>query len=172
MPGGRGQQEQGLAERITQGMRGHRLKAFLRAAAAHAARLPAQSGPPGYPVCGGLCVFRHGGGWISPMGPVKGAGAVTVAWVGDAEKRVVGALVAEQSRGQVAGAWRRRPGSTTCGSPMIGAISQACSLPVTTASDAEYISLARVICMQSAQPTQIVWPALIPASLPDDGTRC
>jgi hypothetical protein len=38
---------------------------------------------------------------------------------------------------------------------MIGAISQACSLPVTTASDAEYISLARVNCMQSAPPTQI-----------------
>src|SRR5580704_15166807 len=45
---------------VTQGMRGHRLKAYLRAAA-HAARLPPQSEPPGYPVRGGLCVFRHGG---------------------------------------------------------------------------------------------------------------
>jgi hypothetical protein len=35
------------------------------------------------------------------------------------EKRdVVGVLVAEQSRGQVAGAWRRRPGPTACGSPI------------------------------------------------------
>jgi len=57
---------------------------------------------------------------------------------------------------------------------IIGAISQACSLPVTTAPDAEYIVLARVDCMQSAQPTQIasLWPARMPAPLPDDGTRC
>ena len=66
-------------------MRGHRLKAFLRAAAAHVARLPAQSGPPGYPVRGGLCIFRQVAG-ISPMGPVNGAGAVTVAWIGDARE--------------------------------------------------------------------------------------
>ena len=49
---------------------------------------------------------------------------------------------------------------------IIGAISQACSLPVTTAPDAEYIVLARGDCVQSAQPTQIasLWPARMPGA--------
>jgi hypothetical protein len=55
---------------VTQGMRGHRLKTLLRAVA-HAARLPPQSGPPGYPARGGLCVIRHGGR-DQPDGPRGG----------------------------------------------------------------------------------------------------
>ena len=76
--------------------------------------MPPPLTPPAFPLSPGLPVTRYAAAYassvtvagISPMGPVKGAGPSPSRGLAMHEKRdVVGALVAEQSRGQVAGAW-------------------------------------------------------------------
>ncbi len=65
---------------------------------------PPQSGPPSYPVRGGLCVFRHGG-WDQPDKPGAGTGGRhrRVGLAMHEKRDVAGVLAAEQSRRQVAG---------------------------------------------------------------------